>query len=123
MDALNYLRGRRLWHVPDFLVWGLADEALFYYLGVERVDSNDRVMFGMSGVGDSAQDVMFSDLVDFRGNNLPDTIASPRVLVRFRSEYSAYVIGEESGAGFRVARDPFAPGPVRVDLFVYEMDG
>ncbi len=121
MHTLNYLRGRRMWVVRNILVWGTADEARFYYMGVENVDSVNRIMFGVSGAGSSIQDIQFSNLVDFRGNHLPAAIKSPKVIIRFRSPYPAYLSGEESDNGFCIARDNNAPGPVAVDLFIFEM--
>lgn len=121
MNSICYLRGRRLWVVRSLQIFGTADEARFLYLGIEYVDTTNRVMFGTTGIGGAVQDVRFSDLIDFRGNNLPATIKSPKVLVRFRSPYVAYLIGEESDSGFRMARDNSSPGPICVDLFIYEM--
>jgi hypothetical protein len=121
MRTLTFLKSRRLWVVRDILVWGSVGSAEFFYLGVESVDSADRIMFGVSRLGGTAQDVLFSDLTDYKGNNLPSSIDSPRVLIRPRSAYLAYLVGEESNNGFRVARDPAAPGPVNVDYFIYEM--
>lgn len=121
MHSISYLRGRRLWVVRNFQIFGTADEARFLYLGIENVAAVNRIMFGATGIGGAVQDIRFSDLIDFRGNNLPDTINSPKVLIRFRSPYAAYLIGEESDSGFRMARDISAPGPISVDLFIYEM--
>ena len=110
-----------MWVVRNFQIFGTADEARFLYLGVENVDTTDRIMFGTIGIGGAVQDICFSNLIDFRGNNLPETINSPKVMIRFRSPYAAYLIGEESDTGFRIARDISAPGPISVDLFIYEM--
>jgi len=110
-----------LWVVRNFQIYGTADEARFLYLGVENVASTNRIMFGTAGIGGTVQDIRYSNLIDFRGNNLPTTIDSPKVLIRFRSAYSAYLIGEESDSGFRMARDINSPGPISVDLFIYEM--
>jgi hypothetical protein len=121
MQSINYLRGRRLWVVRNFQIWGTSDATRFYYLGVENIDSTNRLMFGTTGIGGSVQDVKFSNLIDFRGNNLPASISSPKIIIRYRSTYAAFLIGDESDAGFRIARDNNAPGPVRVDLFIYEM--
>ncbi len=123
MHTLTYLKGRRLWVVRDILVWGLAGDAEFYFLGEEEVDSTGRLLFGTASIGGEAQDIRFTDLVDYRGNNLPLSIDSPRVLIRPRSSYLAYLIGEESNTGFKIARDASAPGPVSVDFFIYEMGG
>lgn len=121
MQTLSYLKSRRLWVVRDILVWGLATDARFFYLAGETVDSTGRLMFGNSDIGGAAQDIQFSDLIDFRGNNLPASIDSPRVLLRPRTAWLAYLIGEESNSGFRLARDPQAPGSISVDMFIYEM--
>jgi hypothetical protein len=123
MDTLTYLKGRRLWVVRDVIAWGLASDASLYFLGEEDVDSTGRLLFGMATIGGEAQDIQFSDLVDYRGNALPSSIDSPRVLIRPRSSYLAYIVGEESNTGFKIARDSSAPGPVSVDFFIYEMGG
>jgi hypothetical protein len=120
MQSLTYLRGRRLWVVRDFTVWGLPDDAEIIYLGVENVNSVGRLMFGSSSIGGSAQNVSFSDLVDWRSNSLPESIEAPRVLFRPRSTKNVHLVGEESSTGFRIARDPEAAGPVTVDLFIFE---
>ena len=120
MQSLTYLRGRRLWVVRDFAVWGLPDDAEILYLGVEDVNSVGRLMFGSSSIGGTSQNVTYSDLVDWRGNNLPDNISAPRVLFRPRSPRNVHLVGEESSTGFRVARDPASPGPITVDLFIFE---
>lgn len=107
--------------VPNVSVQGTANDAEFFYLICEEVDSSKRLGFGHSTVGDSAQDINFTNMVDWRGNNLPENISSPRVLISPRSQYNAFIVGNESDTGFRIARDPSAPGSVIVDLFIYEM--
>ncbi len=121
MNSLMYLRGRRMWVVRDYIVWGLKDDAEVLYFGVETVNSVGRLMFGSSIIGGLEQKVNFVDLVDGKGNNLPATINAPRIIFRPRGKYNVFLIGDESATGFRVARDPSAPGPVTADLFVFEM--
>jgi hypothetical protein len=121
MQSLTFLRGRRMWVVPNVVVEGTANDAEFFYLICEEIESTKRLGFGHCTVGDSAQDISFADMIDWRGNNLPENIVSPRILVSPRSQYSAFVVGNESNTGFRIARDPSAPGSVVVDLFIYEM--
>jgi hypothetical protein len=121
MDTMSYLRGRRLWVVADILVWGTANAAEFHFLGVENIAGQTRVNYGSVLLGGGTQELLFADLVDFRGNHLPAAINQPKVFVRARSANQAFVMGEESASGFRIARDGAAPGPVRVDLFIYEM--
>jgi hypothetical protein len=123
MNTLAYLKGHRIWVVRDILIWGLASDASLYFLGEENVDATGRLLFGTVSIGGEAQDIRFSDLIDYRGNILPSSIDSPRVLIRPRSSYVAYLVGEESNTGFKVARDASAPGPISVDFFIYEMGG
>lgn len=120
MQSINFLMGRRMWVVRDVVVWGTAEDAEMHYLAVETVEGTNRMMFGRSTIGGAAQDILFKELIDHNGNALPDSIESPRVLVRPRSPYQAFLTGEESKIGFRIARDPAAPGPVSVDFFIYE---
>jgi hypothetical protein len=101
----------------------MASDACFYFLGEEDIDSTGRLLFGTATIGGVAQDIQYGNLVDYRGNTLPATINSPRVLIRPRSSYLAYLVGEESNTGLKIARDSAAPGPVYVDLFIYEMGG
>jgi hypothetical protein len=123
MNTLAYLKGHRIWVVRDILIWGLASDASLYFLGEENADATGRLLFGTVSIGGEAQDIRFSDLIDYRGNILPSSIDSPRVLIRPRSSYVAYLVGEESNTGFKVARDASAPGPISVDFFIYEMGG
>lgn len=109
-----------MWVVRDVVIWGTAENAEMHYLAVETVESTSRLMFGRSTIGGAAQDIRFEELIDHYGNPLPSSIESPRVLIRPRSPYQAYLAGDESNTGFRIARDPAAPGPVSVDFFIYE---
>jgi len=109
-----------MWVVRDIMIWGIENEAEFAFLAIETVGTSSRLMFSRAAVGDTAQDILFSDLIDHRGNNLPVTINSPRVIIRPGDCHAAYLIGEESNSGFRVVRDPSAPGPVKADFFIYE---
>jgi hypothetical protein len=121
MHTVNYLRGRRVWYIREYSVWGTADEAALSYIGVESVDSTGRIMFGLSAIGGSVQNVNFSELIDFKGNAIPSNINSPRVIIRPRSPFHIHIVGEESNAGFRIARDPSAPGPLTADIFIMEL--
>jgi len=121
MHTLTYLKSHRLWFVRDVAIWGLASEADFYFIGQENIESTGRILFGTASISGSTQDIKFNDLTDFRGNKLPSSIESPRVLIRPRSQYSAYLLGDESSSGFKIARDSSAPGPISVDFFIYEM--
>jgi DNA transposition AAA+ family ATPase len=110
-----------MWFVPGLEVWGIANWGRIDYLVAEQVAGSTGILYGNQGLGDDAQSVLFADLTDHRGNKLPDSIEEARILVRSRSADAVYVVGEESAAGFKIARDPAAEGPVTVDLLVVEL--
>ncbi len=112
---------RRMWFIPGFEVWGLADWGQVDYLVTEQVAGTTSVLFGRHGLGDDAQSVSFADLTDHRGNKLPEMIDAARVMIRPRSADAAFLVGDESTGGFKIARDPSAEGPVSVDLLIIEM--
>ncbi len=120
MQTLAYLKSRRLWVIPNLLVWGIVGEAEFYYLGYEMGEVHNRVMFGISSVGEVSQTIQYGNLIDSRGNSLPETIKDPKVIVVPRSKHGAFPVGGQSENSFKIARDPDAPGPVTVDLFIFE---
>lgn len=120
MNSLMYLRGRRMWVVRDYSIWGLKDDAEIFYLGSETVDSTNRLMFGTSTIGGLDQNINFADMIDWKGNALPESINAPRIIFRPRSQYNVFLVGEESSTGFRVAREQSAIGPVTTDMFIFE---
>lgn len=121
ITGLEKLKARRAWFVPGFNVWGSPSWGEIDLIMVENVGAVKSVLFDPINIGDSAQEVPYGDLTDFRGNALPATIKNPRVLIRAKSEYAAFIVGDESDQVFRVARDASITGPVKVDLFIVEM--
>ncbi len=120
-SGLNSLKSRRLWAVPNFVVWGLAGLGDIEYLNVEQVDGAKFVSFGSAGIGDVSQSVSFASLVDIRGNTLPASIQRPLVTARSHDQFQGFVIGTETNSGFKIARDATAAGPLMVDLIITEL--
>ena len=119
--TLDYLRGRRTWVVPNFVVWGdwtLYSFLLFY---TEMGATSKRVVFSKSTLGGLDQTVNFSSLYDFRGNQLPDTINNPKVIVLTKNEVLCLVVGAETNTGFRIAKLSESPQTGLVDLMIVEM--
>jgi hypothetical protein len=121
ISGLERITARRIWFVPDFMVWGLPNVGQIECVASEAVAGNTNVMFGMVDIGDGPQEVLFSQLVDHRGNNLPATIDAPRVIPRARSGEAVFVVETESPTGFRIARAAGGVSSVPVDLLVVEM--
>jgi hypothetical protein len=120
-DGLEKLLARRIWFVPDVMIWGTSGLGELDYLACEKVGSDGAVLFGQSSFFDGRQQVLFGDLTDHRGNRLPSTLQSPRVLIRSRGTQSAYVVAQESNSGVTLARDQSGTEPVMADLLVVEM--
>ncbi|MFZ1684009.1 MAG: hypothetical protein WAU88_07730 [Candidatus Zixiibacteriota bacterium] len=120
-EGLEKLLARRIWFVPDVMIWGTSGLGELDYLIYEKVGSDGTVFFGQSSFFDGRQHVMFGDLTDHRGNRLPSTLQSPRVLIRSRDRQPVYVVGQESNSGVTLARDQAGTEPVMADLLVVEM--
>ena len=111
----------RMWFVPDIVAWGLPGLGPIEYVVAEDRDTETVVMYGSAVPGGADQTVSYADLTDHRGNSLPAELSAPRVLVRPRGSVPAFVVGPETPASFRLARNPSAPDPVRTDLLVIEL--
>ncbi len=121
ISGLDRITARRVWFVPDFMVWGLPNVGQIECLASEGTGAPTNVMFGMVDIGDGPQEVQFSQLTDHRGNSLPASINTPRVFPRARTADAVFVVETESPTGFRIARDSSGVSPVPVDLLVVEM--
>ncbi len=111
----------RMWFVPNIAVWGLPGLGEIGFVVVEQVGSDKTVLYGSVNPGGGEQTVLYADLVDHRGNNLPNEIESPKVIVRSHGSDAAFVVGSESVKSCRLARDPEAPSVVSADLMIIEM--
>jgi len=119
--TLDYLRGRRTWVVPNFVVWGDWSLASFLLLYTEMGETSKRVILAKNNLGGLDQAVNFSDLYDFRGNQLPEVIANPKVMVMPKNEVNCFVVGTETDTGFRIARFSGSEKTGLVDLMIVEM--
>jgi hypothetical protein len=119
--TLDYLRGRRTWVVPNFVVWGDWSLVSFLLLYTEFGETSKRIILAKNNLGGLDQTVNFSDLFDFRGNQLPQVIANPKVLVMPKNEVNCLVVGTETDTGFRIARFSGSEKTGLVDLMIVEM--
>jgi len=119
-STLAYLRGRRAWLVENLAVWGSDSEAEFFAAVVETVASDTRIGFWRVPLGGQMQEVMFSSLTDNRGNNLPDNIKSPAVVIIPRGRQGAFVKTVNGETGFTVARGDGDASSVAVDVMIFE---
>jgi hypothetical protein len=119
-STLAYLRGRRAWLVENLAVWGSDCEAEFLMATAETVGSDSRIGFWQVPLGGQLQEVIFSTLKDNRGNNLPETIKSPAVVVIPRGKQTAFVKAVNGETGFVVARGEGSYTTVSVDVMIFE---
>ncbi len=120
-NALNAVKSKRIWFIPDFSTWGVSQEAEIDFALVEGVDSEQNLFYGNQPIGASLQKVNFSDLVDHRGNPLPAEIDSPKVIPRSKTSEPIFIVGKESSNDFNIARSHESSGPVPGDLMIIEM--
>ena len=102
--TLDYLRGRRMWVVKNFVVWGEYFSASFLFLYSEMGVSNKRIIFQQANLGGAEQEVEFFSLYDIKGNQLPASINQPKVVVLQKSPNTCLVVGEETNSNFKVAK-------------------
>ncbi|MFH1300832.1 MAG: hypothetical protein ABIK07_07195 [Planctomycetota bacterium] len=123
LTGLERVKSHRIWFVPDVVIWGLPSMGEMHFLTVEKIDGVSSVLYGSAAIAPVQQEISFDQLIDHRGNQLPASIDTPRVMVRARAKPAVFIVGQESNESFRIARDEDAPGPVTADLMILEMGG
>ncbi len=119
--TLAYLRGRRAWTVEGLRVWGTENEADIYLAAMETIGSDKKIGLWHIALGGYRQEMTFADLIDNRGNNLPETIKKPAVVVIPRSNKSAYIKSITGETGFVIAKCDDDSTSATVDLLIFEV--
>lgn len=119
--TLSYLLGRRMWWVPGVAVWGqIADFEPEIILS--QVDgASKRIVHGKFAIGGSSQTIRYADLLDSKGNPLPETLTSPRVMAQAKGEIGVIVQGEETAQSFVLAKTQATDQLAVADLLIVEM--
>jgi hypothetical protein len=118
--TLDYLRGRRVWLVKNFCVWGEYSAVNLLFVHAEMMESSKRIIFDRIDLGGKNQEVNFSTLYDYKGNQLPDEMNSPKVSAIPKNDVFCLVI-EESKTGFKIAKGSTATENGLVDLLIFEL--
>ncbi len=111
---------RRVWFVPGLRVWGSPTTFQIHYLVAEHLDT-PVIHYGTAQIGASSQSHTYAELIDSRGNHLPDEIDAPRIIVRPRSDRPAFIVGQEDDRSFKIARPADATDDTIVDLLILEL--
>jgi hypothetical protein len=119
-QTLNYLKSKRIWAVPGVSVYGTLGAVELLFLRSEITPSSKRIIFETAVLGGVEQVLYYKDLVDFRGNQLPEKLINPKVIVLQKTATGAVVVGAESDELFRLATTSGTDN-ARVDLLIIEM--
>src|SRR4030067_2969812 len=90
--TLDYLTGNRKWLVRDVTVWGDAGTFDAAIIATEDLGVST-VIFLRELLGGQAQVVEYTDLVDHRGNHLPEVISNPTIVIIPKNGAAAYLHG------------------------------
>jgi hypothetical protein len=120
-DTLAYLRGHRIWLVRDFVVWGSLSANEFSFLVTDVEQTTKRIMFLSVPLGGEMQRVCFSDLLDFRGNNLPSSLLNPKIIALPKTSVGVVVVGQESPDSFTIATTSPSDANGLCDLLIIEV--
>ena len=120
--TLDYLTGNRKWLVKDFLVWGTSGAIEGELIFTEVTNSGKRIVFTREISGGTAQEVNFSDLIDHRGNRLPQTIKNPAILIIPKNQTPCFVAGAAGSGSFRIAKSDNYQTSGMIDLLIMEMN-
>jgi len=118
--TLDYLRGRRVWVVNNFSVYGEFSAVAPLLLWTEIGDTSKRIIFAREILGGLEQLVNFSSLYDIKGNQLPSTINSPKVILLQKNEVTCLIGGPETNANFKIAKLTQSQTAGMVDLVIIE---
>lgn len=118
--TLAYLRSRRIWVVENFVVWGSLSAYSGHFLLTDETGGDSRVLFWKVDLGGALQEVRYSDLTDHKGNNVPETISRPKIVVLPRNGVGVVIAGRESNSSFTIAKTGDSSLSGIVDLMIFE---
>lgn len=106
--------------VNNFSVYGEFSAVVPLLLWTEFGDSSKRIIFAREILGGSEQIVNFSSLYDIKGNQLPSTINSPKVILLQKNEVTCLAVGPETNSNFKIAKLTQSQTAGIVDLVIIE---
>jgi len=121
-STIDYLKSNRKWLVPNFVVWG--DNGTFEadMIMTEFVTGDERIVFNHEYTGETAQTVIFKDLVDHRGNKLPEKITNPEIILIPRNPIASFLLGTVGEKSFRISKGSGELSDSVVDLLIMELN-
>jgi hypothetical protein len=119
--TLSYLLGRKMWWVAGVNVWGTQAAFEPHFVITETEGVNKRIVHTNVAIGGSVQQLEYSDLVDVKGNALPEELVNPRVVPLHKGGGTVMVQGSEGSKSFRLAQTQESGQIATVDLLIIEM--
>ncbi len=104
----------------NFSVYGEYAAVTPILLWSESSSSSHRLILAREILGGTEQSVNFSQLYDFRGNQLPQSISNPKVIILQKNEVECLIVGQESSSGFKIAKLSESEANGMVDLIIVE---
>jgi hypothetical protein len=120
-DTLNYLLAKRMWWVSGVNVWGTIAAFEPQIVVTEMEDTTKRIVHARVALGGSTQKLAFGDMLDAKGNKLPELLANPRVLPIAKGGIPVIVQGSEDGKSFTLAKAAPTAQIAVADLLIIEM--
>ncbi|UCE65311.1 MAG: hypothetical protein JSU85_10595 [Candidatus Zixiibacteriota bacterium] len=120
--TIDYLKSNRKWLVRDYVVWG--DNGTFEadMIMTEFVSGDERIVFNHEFTGQTAQTVIYNDLVDHRGNQLPEKIVNPEIILIPKNPIRSFILGSVGEKSFCISKDSNQLSNSLVDLLIMEMN-
>ena len=72
-------------------------------------------------IGGEVQQINYKDLVDVKGNRLPEELNNPRVIAVSKNDIGVVVQGAENSKSFTLAKTKSTDLPATADLLIVEM--
>ncbi|MCK4858499.1 MAG: hypothetical protein KAT58_11055 [candidate division Zixibacteria bacterium] len=119
--TLSYLLGRRMWLVSGINVWGTIPDFDAAMVLTETEGAAKRIVFGSFALGGATQQIKYANLVDARGNQLPEMLTNPKVLVLAKNDINVIVSGAETAGSFALAKTDYSDRNGVCDLIIMEM--
>jgi hypothetical protein len=116
------LRSNRKWLIRDYIIWGNSGQYQADIIVTETGSPNNRIVFHHQYTGGQPHNVKFSDLIDHRGNQLPENISNAEVILIPKNSKAGYVMGPIGQSSFFLAKSSDDSENPIVDLLIMEMN-
>ncbi len=119
--TLSQLLGKKMWWVSGVNVWGTISAFEPHFVVTESEGASKRIVHAQVALGGTVQQLNYGNLVDVKGNKLPEQLTNPRVLPLAKGGIPVVVQGSEGDKSFALAKATPTTQVAAVDLLIIEM--